>query len=65
MNVHTRYAIFLILFLVCSGAYSAEAPSTIPAAAQPELDGTRDPWERMNRVIYRFNKRVDRAGQTV
>ena len=61
MNVHTRYAIFLILFLVCSGAYSAEAPSTTPAAAQPELDGTRDPLERMNRAIYRFNNRLDRA----
>ena len=61
MNVHTRYAIFLILFLVCSGAYSAEAPSTVPVAAQPELDGTRDPLERMNRAIYRFNNRVDRA----
>ena len=65
MNLHppayTRYAVFLMLFLACGGAYSAESLSTTPAAVQPELDGTRDPLERVNRVIYRFNNRVDRA----
>ena len=65
MNIRTlcypRYVIFLMLFLVWSSAYSVEATSPTPAVAQAELDGTRDPWERMNRVIYRFNNRVDRA----
>ena len=31
------------------------------AAAPPSKPDPRDPWERMNRVTYRFNDRVDRA----
>ena len=52
-----RHAVFLLLFLACGGAYSAETL----APPQAEFEGTHDPLEGMNRVIYRFNNRVDRA----
>lgn len=57
-----RRAVLLSLLLLFASASRAETP---PAETSPVADsaeqGTYDPLERVNRVIYKFNDRVDRA----
>ena len=57
---------WFLLFLFCASPCLAETPPTEPTAAANGVDpgtdqGTYDPLEGMNRAVYKFNTRVDRA----
>lgn len=56
-----RRAVLLSLLLLSASASRADTPTAAPPAVDSVEQGTYDPLERVNRVIYKFNDRVDRA----
>lgn len=62
--VSPQRAGWFLLFLFCASPCLAETPPSEPTAATNGADpgtGTYDPLEGMNRAVYKFNTRFDRA----
>lgn len=56
-----RSVLLILLLISTSSGYAETPPAESPPAAEEVEQGTYDPLERVNRAIYIFNDRFDRA----